>query len=89
MTWVKSSLCQSSPTHPSDLSENDQNAVPHTVPKPEIHIQAFVDFINAIVIIFKSSSSQNINQNEVLKTKRQDFHKISQKRNVLVPDLQR
>ena len=28
----------------------------------EIHIQAFVDFINAIAIIPKSSSSQNIIQ---------------------------
>ena len=53
----------------------------------EIHIQAFVDFINATAIIFKSSSSQNINQHEVLKNKKQktktngtyDFHKISTK----------
>ena len=33
----------------------------------EIHIQAFVDFINAIAIILKSSSSQNMIQTKVLK----------------------
>ena len=49
----------------------------------EIHIQAFVDFINAIAITFKSSSSQNINQNEVLTNRKKkhkhgawDFHEI-------------
>ena len=31
----------------------------------EIHIQAFVDFINAFAIIYKSSSSENMIQNEV------------------------
>ena len=64
----------------------------------EIHIQAFHDLINAIAIIFKSSSSQNINQNEVLnslkeKTKEKRYiglpQNLKQNQNHRVPYLQR
>ena len=40
----------------------------------EIHIQAFEDFINAIVVIFRSSSSQFMIKDEVLKNTH-DFQK--------------
>ena len=55
----------------------------------EIHIQAFVDFINAIAIIFKSSSSQNMNQHEILNIKQKRYRglpqHLKQKTNVLSP----
>ena len=46
----------------------------------EIHIQAFVPFINAMAIISKSSSSEDMIQKEVLKK----THKKNEKRNICV-----